>query len=243
MVNSYRKGSSRQQYYIKQSKSKKKKYLGTDKSEKVKKIKAARYYSKLIQIIDRDIRLLEAVENEYIIPDHARISEMLPKVYRQEVPPHALHASREAAEWKKRMEAKKAQYEPFKPEDLIYTAQDGTKMRSLSEVIIANYLLSLGITFVYELPLVANGKRILPDFTILSPVDNKTVIIIEHQGAMKSENYQAKFIRSLLFYLGTEMVPNKDVFFTFNHLDGRIDLKQIDYILRIAFGFSTSQPC
>lgn len=241
LVDSHHKGALKRQYYIKEKGSPKKKYLGTDGSVEVKNIKAARYYKKMMQVIDNDIRLLESIEQGYIIPNYSSINELLPKVYRTEALPSTLHASQAAARWKERMEAEKAKYEPFRPEDLTYKAEDGTMMRSLSEVIIANYLLSLGITFVYEMPLIFNGKRIWPDFTILSPIDNKTVIVIEHQGAMESESYQAKFIRTILFYLGTKLVPNKDVFFTFNHLDGNVDLKQVDYILRSAFGFTKAQ--
>ena len=239
MVNSFHKGSTDQQFYLIQEGTRKKKYIGTDKSETVCKIKNAKYYKMLSGVLDRDIRLLEKLSSEFVLPQHDVINSMLPKVYRVDVPPELANRSQTAAEWKKRKEAEKAKYAPFRPEDLKYPAQDETMMRSLSEVLIANYLLSLGITFVYELPLVVNGKRIIPDFTILSPVDNKTVIIIEHQGAMDSEKYQEKYMRTLLFYLGTNLVPNKDVFFTFNRLDRVLDLRQIDYILHTAFGFET----
>ena len=238
LANSYDKGSSKQKYYLMKKGSTKRKYLGTDRAAGVNKVKAAKYYKKLLQIIDKDIRLLEAVNNDYVLPDHASINSLLPKVYRTDSPPVAMPVSKEAAEWKKKMEERKAKYAPFRPEELKHTALDGTPMRSLSEVNIANYLISLGITYVYELPLTHHGKTILPDFTILSPIDNKTVIIIEHQGAMGNEEYHAKFIRTVLFYLGTKLVPNKDVFFTFNHLNGALDLKQIDCILHIAFGFA-----
>ena len=240
LVNSYHKGSAKQQYYVRKDVRSKRKYLGTEGSETVKRIKAARYYRKMIKVIDKDIRLLEGIEQGYVIPDHDSINNLLPKVYRTEAPPGALHASQTAAEWKKKMEAEKAKHEPYMPEELKHEARDGTMVRSLSELTIANYLISLGITFVYEMPLIINGKRKWPDFTILSPVDNKTVIIIEHQGAMNSEGYQAKFIRTVMFYLGTELVLNKDIFFTFNHLDGRLDLRQIDYILHTAFGFAAA---
>ena len=232
------KGSPKKQYYIKKKGAQGKgKYLGNEKSATVKNIQTARYYRQLLQVIDLDIKLLESIAKDYVIPDHDSINSRLPKVYRTDAPPAAFHASPAAAEWKRQMEAEKAKYTPYRPEDLIHTANDGTKVRSLSEQAIANYLLSLGITFVYELPLTINGKRKWPDFTILSPVDNKAVIIIEHQGAMNSEKYQAKFIRTVLFYLGTDLVPNKDVFFTFNHLDSHLDLRQIDHILHEAFGY------
>ena len=217
------------------------KYLRQESAGVIDDLKAARYYRQLLKIIDKDIRLLESVSKGYVIPEHSYVNSLLPKIYRIEESPEMELSSLSAAEWKRRKEAEKAKYPPYMPEGLVYTAQDGTKMRSLSEVIIANYLLSLGITFVYELPLVINGKRIRPDFTILSPVDNKTVIIIEHQGAMESEQYQQKFIRSLLLYLGSDLVPNRDVFFTFNQLGGNPDVRQIDCILRIAFGFEAHQ--
>lgn len=242
LVNSFHKGTSNQQYYLRQKGVPGKVYIKRTDAALVEKIKAAHYYKKLLQVIDTDIKLLEAVNKEYIIPEHDSINKLLPKVYRNESPPAAMHVSPNAKEWKERMEAEKAKRPLYRPEELTYRAQDGTMMRSLSEVIIANYLLSLGITFVYELPFTHRGKMVLPDFAILSPVDNRTVIIIEHQGAMGSEEYQSKFIKTLLFYLGTKMVPNKDVFFTFSHLDRNLDLRQVDYILHAAFGCNLPKP-
>lgn len=239
LVPSHAKGSPNEYYYLKQKGIKGRKYLRKESAGIVKNIQAFKFLSELLKVLDRDIQLLENLNNDFITPDFSEINNMLPKVYRSEKCPVILSASYSPAEWKRQMEAEKARYAPYRPEDLIHQAQDGTMMRSKSEVSIANYLLSLGITFVYEMPLIHHGKKIWPDFTILSPIDNKTIIIIEHQGAMDSEGYQVKYIRTLLFYLNTKMVPNKDVFFTFNHLDGHLDLRQIDYILHIAFGFDS----
>ena len=240
LVNSSPKDHSKQKFYVVKKGSSKRRYLGTDESAHVKNIKTARYLKKLLQVVDNDIRLLETLDRDFVLPDHACINDLLPKVYRTDKPPVLAQSSGAAAEWKQKMEAEKEKFEPYRPEDLTFMAQDGTMMRSLSEVLIANHLLSLGITFVYELPLKHHGKIIRPDFTILSPVDNKTVIIIEHQGAMDSPEYQGKYIRTILFYLETKMIPNRDVFFTFNHLNRNLDLRQIDSILRIAFGFEGS---
>lgn len=109
--------------------------------------------------------------------------------------------------------AEKAKYPPYKPEQLKHPAMDGTMMRSKSEVIIANMLIQAGIPFVYEAPLFINGKNVLPDFTILSLIDLKTVIIIEHQGMVFVDEYANKFIRSLRLYLQTDWIPNKSLFF------------------------------
>ncbi len=234
---SHAKDSSTVYYYLKKKGVRKVKYLGPETNKTVNTIKEAKYTAELLRIIDNDIALLEKLTDEYVIPDHVSVNSRLPGIYRDPVLSFANSFSPEAARWKRIKEAEKARHPVFRPEDLKHTANDGTRMRSLSEMTIANYLISLGITFVYELPLIHHGKRIYPDFTILSPIDNKTEIIIEHQGAMDSESYQAKYIRTMLFYLETKLVPNKDVFFTFNHLDGHLDLRQIDSILHTAFGF------
>lgn len=59
---------------------------------------------------------------------------------------------------------------PYRPEGLIHRTSDGTAVRSKSEVIVYDVLLSLGLSVQYEQPLVAksgdpNDFR-LPDFTI-----------------------------------------------------------------------------
>ena len=230
-------------FYLKQKGVKKSKYLGPESNETVQEIKCSKYFGEALRIIDRDIELLEKFDSEFVPPEHDVINERLPESYRFTThnPLSLVAPSQTAREWKARKEAEKARHEPYKPDELKYEATDGTMMRSYGEVLIANYLISLGITFVYELPLQHHGERILPDFTILSPVDNKTVIIIEHQGAMGSEAYQKKHIRSLIFYLKTNLVPNKNLFFTYAHMNGNVNLQQIDAILFTAFGFEKAE--
>ena len=236
LISSFSRKKGKHYNYLKQKGVQGKKYLGTDSHPAVNSIKEQKYFQELLQAVNHDIDLLESIQNEYVLPDYNVINSRLPKVYKNPVLKGLRPISRDAEEWKKRKEAEKAKYQPYRPEDLKHMAADGTMMRSLSEVIIANYLLSLGITFVYELPLEHHGKIIRPDFTILSPVDNRTEIIIEHQGAMDNEQYRTKYINTLMFYLQTPLVPNKDVFFTFNHMNRNLDTRQIDSILHIAFG-------
>lgn len=236
---SFHKGESHRYFYLKKKGEPGRKYLGPESNETVCKVRERKYYDSLLKIIDTDIQLLRTIDEGFVIPNHQTVLSKLPNVYQQTMPLSMQQISSKAAEWKRLKEQEKARYAPFRPEDLKHRALDGTMMRSLSEVNIANYLISLGITFVYELPLTRHGKTIIPDFTILSPIDNKTMIIIEHQGAIGNEAYDDKFMRTLRFYLQTELVPNKDVFFTFNHMNGNLDLRQIDNILHMAFRVSS----
>jgi len=213
----------------------KKTYLGGEKHEQVLAIKRYRYAGKALEVLDRDIELLDSLVRNYIQPDYDTINSLLPATYRTDLRSPGLSTASmppEAVEWKKRLEAEKAKYPPYKPEQLKHPAMDGTMMRSKSEVIIANMLIQAGIPFVYEAPLFINGKNVLPDFTILSLIDLKTEIIIEHQGMIFVDEYANKFIRSLRLFLQTDWIPNKNLFFTFDNAQETIDPGQVLSILR-----------
>ena len=132
-----------------------------------------------------------------------------------------------------RLREEKDKYPPFKPEQLKHPVLDESKVRSKSEVIISNILLAAGIPFVYEVPIFIDGKMLLPDFRILSLIDLKTEIIIEHQGMIFVDEYAQKHIRSVKLYLKSdEWVPNKNLFFTFDDAKETLDVQQVISILR-----------
>ena len=227
--------SGRVYYDVTLKGSRKKSYLGGEKHKQVLNVKRYRYAEKALSILDNDIRLLESLIEDYVTPDYSTINDLLPMTYRTnletgDVSPSGMPA--EAIKWMKRQKEEKAKYPPYKPEQLKHRAMDGTMMRSKSEVIIANMLIQAGIPFVYEVPISINGEMLLPDFTILSLIDLKTVIIIEHQGMVFLESYANKFIKSLKLYLQSEWIPNKNLFFTFDDARETLDPRQVTTILR-----------
>src|SRR3546814_20689982 len=71
----------------------------------------------------------------------------------------------------------------------IHEALSGDKVRSKSEVIIANLLHQAGIPFTYEEPLYAeDGSFFLPDFTLRVGGEK---YLWEHWGMMSDEGYSA----------------------------------------------------
>ena len=218
--------------------SKKRKYLGNESNEAVLNIKRYRYAQKAVEIIESDIEVLERLIRNYVSPDYSNINSRLPVTYQTDLTAdNSEEAFRtalppEAIRWINDLKQEKEKFPPYKPEQLRFEALDGTKMRSLGEVIIANFLLMAGIPFVYEVPMKINGELVLPDFRILSLLDLKTVIIIEHQGMIFTEEYPFKYIRSLRLYLQSDLVINKDLFFTFTDEKGKFDIRQLTGIIR-----------
>ena len=218
--------------------SKKGSYLGNESNETVLNVKRYRYAKKAVEIIETDIEVLDHLIRSYVSPDYSNINSRLPATYRTDLTADDSDESfsaalpPEAIKWMQALRKEKEQYPPYKPEQLKYEALDGTKMRSLGEVIIANFLLMAGIPFVYEVPMKINGELVLPDFRILSLIDLKTVITIEHQGMIFTEEYPLKYIRSLRLYLQSDLVINQDLFFTFSDKKGRFDIRQLTSIIR-----------
>ncbi|WP_114294139.1 AAA family ATPase [Pseudosulfitobacter sp. DSM 107133] len=88
----------------------------------------------------------------------------------------------------------------YRPEGLIHRAQDGTPMRSKSEVIVYEVLSGLGLAPVYEQRLYSQGSETdycLPDFTIQH--GGKTWYW-EHLGMLNRPQYREDWIRKEAWY-------------------------------------------
>ena len=80
----------------------------------------------------------------------------------------------------------------------IYTTEKGDKVRSKSEVIIANTLYNKNVPYEYEQALFApNGKQISPDFTI--KLGGKTYFL-EHIGMLNNERYSERWLEKRKLY-------------------------------------------
>ncbi len=210
------------------------KYFGKDSESEVGEIKEAHYLKTSISILEKDIELINRALKliEDITPyDHASINALLPKVYRSKRNYSYSTRNAEAAIWKKKALERKAKYPPLMPQYLKYKTADGTFVRSKSEVIIYNFLLTLGVTFVYELPIETENGIIWPDFTILSEIDYKTLIIIEHQGMIEDSVYKSKIGDKVKNFIDAGFVPEKTLFLTYDIKDNGLDTSIIQDII------------
>ena len=129
------------------------------------------------------------------------------------------------------MEEEKKKYPIIYPEELTQPTIDGNMVRTKSEALIYNALYEAGYTFVYELPLQGDSRLFYPDFSILSEIDYKTVIRIEHHGMMGDESYRNKAEVREYDYWNNGYLPNRDVYFTYDDRNGKCDFTPIAEIL------------
>jgi len=99
----------------------------------------------------------------------------------------------------------------------MYLSHRNERMRSKSEVIIANTLLMMGIPYKYECPIVTkDGKTLYPDFTILD-VKNRKEKYWEHLGKMGDLSYVSRNIWKLDEYRKMDILLGINLFITYEN--------------------------
>ncbi len=113
----------------------------------------------------------------------------------------------------------------YKPEYKRFRTSRGLKVRSKSEVIIAEMLYSYGIPFRYEEEICIDGVTYAPDFTILCP-DGRTVYW-EHLGLVSSLRYYDSQLSKLRMYYSAGIVPWKNLILSYDDDSGVIDASSV----------------
>ncbi len=213
-------------------------HLSKSEQQLIRKLAQKRYAQELLKIYTRNVvsfqraaSALEAVQN----PKSA--FSKLPK----SVQPYCsctqdfLPDEEYIARW--RMVSKEttvAVHPAFYAEDCIYATNNGEKVRSKSEMMIANLLLELNLPYQYEKPLLLDGTWYYPDFTILD-LSTRTEVYYEHFGLMDQENYQASAFAKIARYEHAGFALGNQLLFSFESAQTPFDIRQIRRRLLMRF--------
>jgi hypothetical protein len=99
----------------------------------------------------------------------------------------------------------------FNDKGRIYLTENGERVRSKSEVIIANLLKDKDINYTYEETLQIGDIKLHPDFTII--INNK-IYYWEHLGMLNNEKYIADWKRKKQTYASAEITENNNLIVT-----------------------------
>lgn len=97
----------------------------------------------------------------------------------------------------------------------LITSNNGLRVRSKSEKIMADFFESLGILFKYECPLHLKPYRtVYPDFTFLSPITGQE-IYWEHEGMIDNPEYAKSAVQKIELYEKNGIFPGENLILTF----------------------------
>lgn len=202
-------------YYKINRSTRKETYIKSENSHEVEDLQLYAYKRKAIEVINQNLTAISVFLANFKPITPAYILSLLAPCYRAVPLDNIYEPVQSAEEWKRNMEAKKSRARPHRPEGLTQKTVDGAYVRSRGEMLIYNYLLSLGIVFVYELPMYAGGKTFHPDFTIYLPRSG-SVVIWEHWGLLFDLGYftsqHDKFVAyaDMGFNLGDNLIVTAD---------------------------------
>ena len=120
---------------------------------------------------------------------------------------------------------------PFKKGAPEFYTLKGERVRSKSEVIIADRLRANGIPYRYECPLKVGNKVIHPDFTILRMSDRK-IIYHEHCGKMSDQQYLDDMLSRARDYNDAGIILGDRLFYTFETDTTPLDVTILDNIIK-----------
>lgn len=98
----------------------------------------------------------------------------------------------------------------FEPESPVLLTSKGERVRSKSEVIIADTLNRLGIPYIYELPVKFKNFQAHPDFCCLN-LRTRQEFLWEHFGMLEDSEYAAKSVKKIHQYQQSGYFPGKNL--------------------------------
>ena len=123
----------------------------------------------------------------------------------------------------------------FKPDAPVFITMKGERVRSKSEVIIADRLAAKGIPYKYECPVkLQNGLVLHPDFSIMRLSDRKE-IYLEHLGKLGDSGYANDNVKRLNDYALSGLVLGANLFITYETDDVPLDTRILDIMIETMF--------
>ena len=117
----------------------------------------------------------------------------------------------------------------------VFETDRGERVRSKSELTIANALAKRGIPYKYECPLILkSGQRIHPDFTVLN-VKKRQQIYWEHRGMMDDEEYAKHAVDRVKQFMKNGIIIGRNLVITEEAVRSPLGTDEIESIIKAFF--------
>lgn len=221
------KKGERIQYYIrKDQKDKNGQYVKNADFDLVKKVAQKEYDIILLASIQKEIEFLSKVEAFYEHNAPEDVFEKTKKLKQPLISPVLPPLQDFIEEWRN----VKYQGKGFNDAQPEFFSDRGERVRSKSEMLIANTLNRYEIPYRYEYPLILNGITFHPDFMILR-TKGRRELFWEHFGLMDDHYYREDAFRKIDTYEQSGLLPGRQMIYTFETTRQPLDSKKIERII------------
>ena len=196
-------------------------------NRQVLKILGKKYYSELVLKQAKTMKTrIDHFLKYYNFKEVLDIFENLPEELKDLIVPFEISDEQYAEQWA----SQTYQTKGIRNGETCYTTDNGEKVRSKSELTIANKLHSKGIKYRYEQPLYLSGYgTVYPDFTLLNP-HTREEIYLEHFGLMSNPDYVESTLRKLNTYAINGIFTGNGLVITCESESNPLDTSVLDRI-------------
>ena len=178
-----------------------------------------KYLEMQLAHLKEDIAVLQNVHKRISGSNPADILRMLPRAYTM-LPTEYFFPDQ--SDW----ENESYPMSDYKPEMRRHLTSRGLKVRSKSELIIAEKYYENAVQFRYEQILFYGTTKLVPDFTIRAPGGH--IIYWEHCGMTNDENYISHHKWKMSIYEKMDIVPWKNLIVTYDDENGNVNIPLIE---------------
>lgn len=216
-----------QYYHVTEKAHRAGKYISKKQQALVKALAQKEYDQKLVQELDAQVEVLAKAVETLTQHDCNTVFENLTPHRKALVEPVTLPTAEYASQWLEQDYFRKG-FAENAPE--LYTAK-GERVRSKSEVIIADTLGRLGVPYRYEFPLKLRKFTVHPDFYCLNATTRKE-FAWEHLGMMDDPEYAVAAVEKLAAYQEAGFFPGKNLIITMETAENPLSSKQVEGVAR-----------
>lgn len=195
-------------YHMTDADSQKGEYIPKDNVSQMSKLAQKDYDEKALREMERELSLIDGFIAKYSPEELTSIYSQMNAERKSLVEPIQLSDEEYVRRWLA-VPYKGKSFEAESPD--LQTAR-GERVRSKSEVIIADTLGRLGIPYKYECPLklADGGLAVYPDFTCLD-LRTRKELLWEHLGMMDNSEYASLAVKKISAYLQSGYVLGKNL--------------------------------
>ena len=235
-----------QYYHRKRPDDKRGLYIDANNYELAQGLAQKDYNKRLVAALKKELKILQSALSQFeklneLNGTTETVLNSLTPLRRALIRPVTLSDSQYAAAWL----SPKYKGKPFQPDSQKMYTSNGERVRSKSEVLIADTLKRLGVPYRYEFPLVlktgardqtapfTRGKKITvhPDFICLN-LRTRQEFIWEHFGRMDDSDYSKKTAKKLRTYSENNIHPGKNLIITVEALGLPLSSRYIEEIIQ-----------
>lgn len=214
-------------YYKKTSSDQSKKYLKASEKQLVEALCQKEYNQKVLQSAKKELYQLERLKKGYPNPAYDEVYEKIHPQRQKLVHPIVVPDEEFVKQWEQ-FEYIKKDFRDDAPE---YYTDKGERVRSKTEILIANALTKHDIPYRYEAPLYLNGHgTIHPDFTVLN-VRLRKEFYWEHMGMMDDFEYVEAALLRIEMYEKNDIFPGNKLILTHETARRPINSRNIEKMI------------